>query len=569
MINNVTIMIYVLYASILFILLIFKESVCERAKIERQSHFCIIMADLLSFFSIDLWLLFSPTGSFLSGICGILVYCYLNHNDKKKKNSARQKPLPPKGPSFSEFFPNGIKAENQLALIAKHGNIFTIPSPIPGIIPIQVVVNEPDIVKELCVRQANMYRNPSNFTTRSDIFANATRQVMGNSVTGLKGDEWHWRKKALIKEFHRNRLLSDDRGLLAVILKEGKSLCDELTKAADSNSPIEIDVLTTKAAAGVVLFFLFGRRITYDAQAMRQSAKDMIDILLLKLLNPFYNLAKHIPGTGAFKTEMRLKKAQKVFDDIAEKELDLLLEEYRGTKSVHPDRIDGSVIASLIANEPRFQSGGRESMIEEARVFINAGFDTTSHSLAFAMGMMAERPDLANQMAKQGMEIFGKDSSSCYDVERVKIALQQVPLVNNFFHESLRLYPLTPALTGECINEINIVSKDGSEYTLPKGTNTMFLNFPLQRQVHNPDKIRPDRWDALPSEQPFLHTFQTGAHTCPGKPLSILEARVLLLLVAMQFEFEFPNGVNNIQYDDTGILRPKNGMPLLVKKRKM
>ena len=500
--------------------------------------------------------------------------------------SPKEKNLPPNGPPFAEYM-KGLKAENQSSLISQYGNIFTIPSPIgiPQIIPNTVVINEPELVKELCIRQANMYRPPCNFTTRGDIFAKATRQVVGTGVTGLKGPEWQWRKRALLKEFHKNRLMADERGLLGIIVEEGRILCEQLSRAANENEDekrlVEMDHLTTTAAVGVVLFFLFGRRLEFDTEVIKDAARVLIDTLFVKL-NPLNEILKYIPGTGAHKAEVKLKNAQRKFDLIVGTELDILISEYRGNRPVHPDRVPGSVIASLIENEEGFRLGGTEAMLAEARVFVQAGFETTAHSLAFAMGMMAERPDLARDMAKQGMEAFGNDSalssasqsqtqlqqsSRFYEVTMVKEALERTPLVQNFFQEALRLYPLAPALGGECINDIDIITEDGSKYTLPRGTGTTFFNMSLQRQVSNPDEIRPERWEVGPSEKPFLHTFQNGPHACPGKPLSLLEGHVFLLLAVMQFEFEFPEDVDKVEYEDNILLRPKNGMPLYVKRR--
>ena len=51
---------------------------------------------------------------------------------------------------------------------------------------------------------------------------------------------------------------------------------------------------------------------------------------------------------------------------------------------------------------------------------------------------------------------------------------------------------------------------------------------------------------AAPKDRPFLHTFQSGTHTCPGKPLSLLKGRVFLLLAAMQFKFDFPGGISKV-----------------------
>lgn len=515
------------------------------------------------------------------GIVGLsILVTFLLGRKKTRKSSPTGHGLPPTGPTFAEFFPNGMKTENQEALIAKHGDVFTVPSPLPGIVPTQVVINEPALVKELCVRQANMYRSPSNFTTRGDAFAKATQTVVGVGVTGLKGDEWSWRKKAIIKEFHKNRLLADERGLLSAIIDEGRRMCDALGEAADNGTVVHADHLATEAAVGVVLFFLFGRRLTFDTHEFRLAASDMIESLFFLLTNPFFPIAKYIPGTASHKINKRLKHSQVIVDRVVASEIDLLLEEYHGKKSVHPDRAPGSVIASLISKEPRFREGGTKSMLAEARVFVQAGFETTAHSLAFAMGMLAERPDLADEIARQGTEIFTTEESYYDNLQLVKDAIgggisgsargprsQEISLVGNFFYEALRKYPLAPSLGGECTNDVDIVTNDGTQYTLPKGTFISFLNYTLQRKVPEPEDIRPERWDALPEKQPFLHTFQTGPHMCPGKPLSLLEGRIFLLLSVMQFEFVFPEGVSRVEYKDELLLRPKDGMPLLVKRR--
>ena len=482
------------------------------------------------------------------------------------KKSEKKYPLPPDGQPFGEFLTNrnGMRAEKQTELVEKYGSIYTIASPLPGVVN-QVAINETELVKELCIKQANMYRNPSKFTTRSDAFAKATRQVVGTGVTGLKGGEWEWRKKALLKEFHRNRLLSDERGLLKAVLDEGRILCNELEKAADTGTIIRVDHLATNAAVGVVLFFLFGRRLEFDTDELQRSAKDLIEGLFDRLMSPFFDITKHIPGTSAYKTYCKILTAQKVVDSIVATETDMLLNEYK-TGKVHPDRTPGSVMASLIENEPRFRQGGTESMLAEARVFVQAGFETTAHSLAFATGMMAERPDIADQIASEGSKYL-TTKDSYYNTDNMKEAIDKVTLVNNFFHEALRLYPLAPALGGECTDDIDIITKNGDKYTLPKGTAVMFFNYTLQRQVSDPDEIRPERWDVAPKDKPFLHTFQTGAHTCPGKPLSLLEGRVFLLLAAMQFKFDFPEGISKVEYQDNMLLRPKDGMPLLVKRR--
>jgi cytochrome P450 len=456
----------------------------------------------------------------VSLILGVTGFIIMMITMTKKTWSVKQlPPLPPDGATFQELiemFQNKNGVETQQTWFKKHGSIFTIRSPIAFLIPNQVFVAEPHLVKELSIKHANMYRHPSKFTTRVNLMAKATRDTVGVGVTGLTGEEWRWRKDALLKEFRRSRMLHEDRRLMETIVQFGRILCEKLNDHAESQNPAIVDLLTTEAAVGVVLFFLFGRKLDFDADTMRQSAKDLMDVLGFSLGTPGHNILKWIPRTESHRTEQKKLRAQQVVDDVIAPEIKMLIDESSGLRPVHPDRAPGSVIASLIENEPRFKAGGLQSMIAEGRVFVQAGFETTAHSLSFAMGMMAERPDLADEIATQAQKSL--NGKSIFDTAAIKVAIEETPLVKNFFSESLRLYPLAPALGGEATEDLVLTTNDGRKYGFPKGTAFYFPNFVLQRdpfhswgEGYDPDTIDPTRWDVPPPQQPFMNTFNLGA----------------------------------------------------------
>jgi hypothetical protein len=67
--------------------------------------------------------------------------------------------------------------------------------------------------------------------------------MVGVGATGLVGEEWRWRKIALLKSFQRSSMMAHER------------LCQTLEQAADQSETVAVDVLTTRAAACVVLYF--------------------------------------------------------------------------------------------------------------------------------------------------------------------------------------------------------------------------------------------------------------------------------------------------------------------------
>jgi cytochrome P450 len=213
-----------------------------------------------------------------------------------------------------------------------------------------------------------------------------------------------------------------------------------------------------------------------------------------------------------------------------------------------------------------------ESLAAEVPVFVLAGFETTAHGLSFAFGLLALHPELADQIAQEGRAVEDKLVVDDDDVatELIRQALEQAPTARRFFLEMLRvrLYPLVPTLPGKCLQDVTVTTSQGEVYGLPQGTQVLFTNFVLNRQQAG-EALTSSLWERPPEEQPFTNTFNTGAHICPGKALSLLEARVFLLMAAIQFEFIIPreHKENPMDFMDHIMLKPKEGMPLLIRER--
>jgi len=151
--------------------------------------------------------------------------------------------------------------------------------------------------------------------------------------------------------------------------------------------------------------------------------------------------------------------------------------------------------------------------------------------------------------------------------------LDQAPTARLFFAECIRLYPLVPTLPGAVLEDVTVTTRQGDVYGLPQGTQVLFTNMVLNRQEGG-DKVNLNR--PPEQEQFFNNSFNTGTHVCPGKALSLLEAHIFLLMAAAKFEFFLPPAPddndetetkNHMDFMDHVLLKPKEGMPLIVKQR--
>ena len=531
-------------------------------------------------------------------------------------SSSHPPPLPKDGPTFQEYLSSmigGTLTDKQLEWHEKYGSIFMIPSPLKGIVPSFCCISDPQITKELTITRTNQNRPPYSFQTRTELFAKAVRESVGASLAGSIGNEWKWRRTAFLKEMHKSKLFNEERNLLKEIYTIGEEkLCHQLEQAAISKVPIQVDIIATEAAMDTILFFLFGKVLVgYNPNDVRQAAKDTLSYMITSLMDPLFFIKKYIPGTTANQTLRKRNAAWKVFDTLVKDEILIMIEEAKqgtdtgtGTPPSSCRRYPGSILESWFKNEPKFYERNLDPILGEVRGMVLAGFETTAHALAYSMGMMAERPDLSDklyeistnailQKKRKNGTIDNYDNSNEY----YSHLLDSTSYVKNFFMEALRLYPLAPSLGGECTEDIVISvpihtgdnnsnnTNDGGvddtntttsnqqeqKFTLPKGTNCLFLNFAMQRNsnyLDRPNEIDPDRWEKqLQQQQPFLHTFNNGPHACPGKPLSLLEGQIFLTQIASKFKFEFPPGIDRVMYDEQMLLRPKDGMPLIVTKR--
>ena len=509
-------------------------------------------------------------------LVGVMVWKYFMK--KEKDDSSSSFPLPPAGLSLTEFgqmVRDGLLVKNQMKLSKQYGTLFSVRSPFPTILPHIVVCGDVAVHKQLMLQEKKT-TTKRKFSTRPKDIAWATRQGEGPSLTSMMStsEGWKWRKTALLKEFHRKRMVESDRGLLPEIVLTSKELCRRLSKAASStstnNKPVAVDDITSHVVIDVVLYFLFGRRIDFDAKIFHSSAQTMLETVFECALNPLYFLLRHIPFTECYKMDRKRDSAWGSIDSVVRDEVNTIMNEV--DENIHTSqRKSGAALVSLLKNEPRFRSGGIEALLADIRVFVLAGFETTSHGLSFAFFLLAMYPEVADKIAHEGETVWDKLHSE--DTIQIQQALDEAPTAKFLFQEAVRLYPLVPTLPGQCLEDVLVTTSKGENYSLPKGTRLLFANIVMNRQEGG-ESLNTSQWDISPDKQPFMNTFNRGVHICPGKPLSLLEAHVFLIVAATKFQFVLPPSEhsNNNPSDPMdvmcrAVLTPKDGMPLLIRER--
>ncbi|PMD12087.1 cytochrome P450 [Hyaloscypha hepaticicola] len=180
--------------------------------------------------------------------------------------------------------------------------------------------------------------------------------------------------------------------------------------------------------------------------------------------------------------------------------------------------------------------------IDQMKIFIFAGHDTTSSTMAYTYLLLSQHP---KELAKARAELdsfIGTDLSQTADLikENPKL-INNLQFISNVLKETLRLFP--PVMTvregkGTIIYES--VTYDIHGYMVLLSSHTVYRD---AEYFPSPDEFIPDRW--MPGSDYFqdnpkhaYRPFEKGARDCIGQQLAMLEMKIIIALALREFDFE-------------------------------
>jgi cytochrome P450 len=165
---------------------------------------------------------------------------------------------------------------------------------------------------------------------------------------------------------------------------------------------------------------------------------------------------------------------------------------------------------------------------------LNAGEDTTAHTLAWTLWFLSTRPEIQERLAAEARAVLGEDAfPPDYD------SVARLPYTEAVLRESMRLKPVAAVNNAEPLADTTVAG-----IAIPKGT----LLVLLQRYaglhdsgVERPLEFDPERWlsdgESVPDPKSFL-AFGAGPRFCPGRNLALLETKTALAMIARNFTVE-------------------------------
>lgn len=454
-----------------------------------------------------------------------------------------------------------------------------------------VVIADPDMLKEVLVRDF------SNFTNRNS-FRFATKP-MSDCLLLLKNEEWKRVRSILTPSFSAAKM----KEMVPLINTATDALMNNLNVFAESGEAFDIHKCFGCFTMDVIASVAFATQV--DSQnnpddpfvchaQMFFSFSFFRPIMLLFIAFPFIMapLAGLIPNKR--RDEMNqffirsikkiIKQREEQSPDERRRDFLQLMLDARSSRSEecvpleHFDtgvHADGSyqTSASLTdkTHQPQEASTRRhqrrtmseDEVVGQAFVFLLAGYETSSNTLAFTCYLLALHPECQRRLQQEVDDFFTRHESADYS------NVQELKYLDMVISEALRLYPPGFRFARDIEHDCVVNGQ-----RLPKGA---WLEIPAGFLHHDPEhwpepeKFIPERFtpEAKASRHPFVYLpFGAGPRNCVGMRLAQLEIKMALVRLFRTFsivtcaETKVP-----LELKSSSTLGPKNGIFVKMTKR--
>ncbi|KAL7224048.1 hypothetical protein ACSBR1_025492 [Camellia fascicularis] len=436
-------------------------------------------------------------------------------------------PGPTPLPIIGNLLKLGSKPHKSLAELAKtHGPIMTLKL---GHIT-TVVISSSTIAKEVLQKQ------DLAFSTRSvpnSLYAYDQYQY---SVVWLPiSERWRSLRKVMNLNIFAGNKLDIYQHLRCQKIQE---LLTSVHKSGQEGVAVDIGQAAFKTSLNLLSNTIFSVDLADPNEDSGEEFRDLVlNIMELigkpNLVDYFPELAKIDPQGIRRRMKGSFEKVLRLFGRL----IDERLEKRRLGKTVGNDDL---LDVLLNISEENGDEIDRTQIERLCMDLFNAGTDTTSSTVEWAMTELLRNPEVVKKAKVELENVIGKGKS----IEESDVG--RLPYLQAIVKETLRIHPPAPFLIPREVN----TDVEVSGYKIPKGTKVLVNAWAISRDPNtwpNATSFMPERF--LDSEIDFrgrdfeFIPFGAGRRICPGLPLAIRMIPLMLGSLINSFDWKLENGI--------------------------
>jgi cytochrome P450 family 6 len=155
---------------------------------------------------------------------------------------------------------------------------------------------------------------------------------------------------------------------------------------------------------------------------------------------------------------------------------------------------------------------------------------------------IAKNPKVQHRLRQEIREMLVKNDGKIFYESLMNV--NELPYLNQVFHETLRIYSILPIIDRVCTNPEGFSLEPDSKFKIPFGMPIYIPYYAIQRdEKYFPDPLKfdPERFapENISSIQPFTNLpFGTGPRNCIGERFGIMQVKAGIVKILKDFRLE-------------------------------
>ncbi|XP_068593512.1 cytochrome P450 3A40-like [Cebidichthys violaceus] len=416
-------------------------------------------------------------------------------------------------------------------------------------------ITDPAMIKAVLIKECySLFTNRRNFYLNGQLY---------DAVSIAEDDQWRRIRSVLSPSFTSGRL----KEMFGIMKHHSAILTSSMKKKADKDEPLELKEFFGPYSMDVVTSTAFSVDIDSLNNPSDPFVTNIKKMLAFDFLSPLFLIVAFFPFMGPILEKMEFSFFPTSVTDFF----------YAALKKIKSNRenskqksrvdflqlmIDSQKNNDLSQNEPNKGLSDHE-ILSQAMIFLFAGYETSSSSLAFLAYNLATNPHVMKRLQEEVDSTFPNKGPVEYQ------ALMQMEYLDSVINESLRLYPIAPRLerVAKATVEINGL-------VIPKDMVVMVPIWPLHRDAGlwpEPEEFKPERFSKENKESidPYTYMpFGAGPRNCIGMRFALVMMKLALVEILQSFSFSVCKETEiPIEMDIQTLVMPKRPIKLKLVSR--
>lgn len=416
-----------------------------------------------------------------------------------------------------------------------------------GLIP-NVLISDLDLLRQILIKDFNTFTNRALTSTNS------------NMLVSMQDQKWKDVRKLMTPVFSSSKMkmmMPLMRECVEVFLKKCDALADTKT---EFNAHYELQCLTLDVIDRCAM--------ALDLNCVENPTNPIIDRIRKVFssdMSLFFEVVFTLPELARYLAPLRKFSNFVDTQEFVIGHIDRVISRRKEDpkKFSRQDALQMLMDATDPSSDTKTKLTERE-VVENAYLFVLAGYETTSNALSYAIHLLSVHPEVQDIILDEVRQACGEEMPSYED-------LGKLPYTEAVMCESMRMYPpITSFVTRKASTDI--VYED---ITIPKG---MFVEASVWSIHHDeeiypePHVFKPERF--LPENKQDYHPlaflpFGAGPRNCIGARFAMMEAKLALASIVSKFIINPTSRTKDPLPTVTrrAITNPKDGVWVVLSKR--